>query len=319
MTAGVRRYNRPARDFSMIHHTFSRSTLPARAIKVGLFVLSHDHAYVLTQAAIASRIKMAVRTVADALRDLERARFLVQLEVRNERGHRTGTEMHVSDIPFTDDELAELHQPPSAESADAESASAKCAGPKKTTSKQETKTPEDQPSGGATVPAAPSGDVPSTPQPEERAEDPMPRPKPSDQTPALFDVERQPLPPAAFSAATVVGAYVTSYQALHEGVRPTKGTIGQVSRAAKSLIQQGATEAELLAAAVELGRTAFANLDRQVMMARKSTRGPSRVDPTGSPTWQGSDEAMAEQAARLLAEDPALAAWMAGDQAQVSA
>lgn len=317
MTAGVRRYNRPARDFSMIHHTFSRSDLAARAIKVGLYVLSHDHEFVLTQVEIARKIKMAVRTVADALRDLERARFLVQVPVRNDRGHRVGTEMHVSDIPFTDEEVSDLGGSLSAKSADAESADAESAGPKKTTSKQETKRPEDQPSGGG-ADAPPVEVVPSSPPPP-MPEAPMPRPKNAKDAPTLFEVAPPESAPAPFSAGTVVGAYVTSYQATHDGVRPTKGTIGQVSRAAKSLIDQGTPEEELLAAAVELGRTAFANLDRQVMLGRRSVRGPSRVEPTGSPTWQGSDELMAAEAARLVAEDPALAEWMAGDQAQVSA
>jgi len=148
----------------------------------------------------------------------------------------------------------------------------------------------------------------------------MPRPKPAADAPALFDVERPTPPPAPFSAASVVGAYVTSYQAHHDAVRPTRGTLGQVSRAAKALIDAGdATEEELLAAAVELGKTAFANLDRQVMMARRSSRGPSRVEPTGSAAWQGSDEAMTAEADRLVAEDPELAAWLAGADAQVPA
>lgn len=173
------------------------------------------------------------------------------------------------------------------------------------------------PSGGG-ADAPPVEVVPSTP-PSPMPEAPMPRPKNAKDAPALFDVPAPEKPPAPFSAGTVVGAYITSYQALHDGVRPTKGTIGQVSRAAKSLIEQGTPEEELLAAAVELGRTAFANLDRQVMLGRRSVRGPSRVEPTGSPTWQGSDELMAAEAARLVADDPALAEWLAGDQAQVSA
>lgn len=304
----------------MVHHYFARSQLPARAIKVGLFVLSHDHGYVLTQEQIGARIKLNVDTVRAALKDLEDAELLVRVAERNASGHRTGTALHVSDVPFTAEEVAELVGTPTGKTPTGKNPCGKSPGPKKTTSKQETKTPEDQPSGGATVPAAPIEDVPSTTHPEERSEDPMPRAKPSKDTPALFDVERPPSPPAPFSAGTVVGAYVTSYQALHDGVRPTSGTIGQVSRAAKALIVKGeATEDELLAAAVELGRTAFANLDRQVMMARRSTRGSSRVDATGSATWEGADEEMRAQADALVAEDPEMAAWMAGDQAQVSA
>lgn len=174
------------------------------------------------------------------------------------------------------------------------------------------------PSGGATVPAAPVADVPSSPDPEP-AEDTMARRKNAKDAPTLFEVEAPPRPEPPFSAGTVVGAYVSSYQATHAGQRPTSSTIGQVSRAAKVLIADGTPQDELLAAATELGKTAFAGLDRQVMIGRRSSRGPARVDPTGSPTWEGSAEEMRAEADRLAAEDPDLAAWLAGVDEQASA
>jgi hypothetical protein len=174
------------------------------------------------------------------------------------------------------------------------------------------------PSGGTTVPAVAVPDVPSSPDPDP-AEDTMARTKSAKDAPTLFEVEPPPRPEPPFSARTVVAAYVSSYQATHSGQRPTSSTIGQVSSAAKTLIADGTPQDELLAAAVELGKTAFAGLDRQVMIGRRSSRGPSRVDPTGSPTWEGSSEEMRAEADRLAAEDPELAAWLAGVDEQASA
>lgn len=311
----IRRVNRPADRFAMISNAFLRDPrLSFHARGVGAWMLSHASGWECTTEGVAREAGVGRDQVRRALRELEAAGYLRRTRVRLAGGKLGPMEYEIQCTPFDVvpgggqrlENQALEDQPPASNQH-------------KKITPQETNTPE-EPSGGATVPAAPTGDVPSTFDDEHNAEDPMPRSKPTPDAPALFDVERPPPPPAQFSAATVVGAYVTSYQALHEGVRPTRGTIGQVSRAAKTLIDGGeATEVELLAAAVELGKTAFANLDRQVMMARKSSRGPSRVEPTGSATWRGSDDEMSAEASRLVAEDPELAAWLAGDQSQVSA
>jgi hypothetical protein len=139
MAAGIRRYNRPTRGYVTVDNSFARSTYTPRAVKVGLFVLSHMDGRVLTQEFIARTLDLSVRTVAEALKDLEGYGLLVRVEERDERGYRSGTEMNISDIPFTDEERAELGQPGlPAESASgtrslpAKSAPALFAGPKKT-------------------------------------------------------------------------------------------------------------------------------------------------------------------------------------------
>jgi len=311
----IRRVNRPADRFAMISNEFLRDVrLSFHARGVGAWMLSHATGWECTTEGVAREAGVGRDQVRRALRELEAAGYLRRTRVRLAGGKLGPMEYEIQCTPFDvspgDGQRLEIQaledQPPASNQH-------------KKITPQKIKTQE-EPSGGATVPAAPAEDVPSTAHPEQRSEDPMPRPKPAVDAPALFDVERPTPPPAPFSAGSVVGAYVTSYQAHHDSVRPTRGTLGQVSRAAKALIDAGdATEEELLAAAVELGKTAFANLDRQVMMARRSSRGPSRVDPTGSPSWAGADEAMAGEADRLVGEDPELAAWMAGDQAQVSA
>jgi hypothetical protein len=280
----------------MVDNSFARSTLPARAIKVGLFVLSHAEDFVLTQKGIARDIKMGARTVQDALVDLEEADLLVRIDVRDARGHRTGTRMHVSDVPFTTEERASLV----ADSATAESATAESASPKKTTSKQKTRKKEDQPSGGA---ASAAPEVASD-QPEE---EPVRRKNAKDE-PALFDVEEPPAPPRAFGAGAVVATYVASYARHFAGARPGKSTMGQVSRAAKAMVESGDwSELELTTAADLLGATAFAGLERQAMMGRKSSRGPSKIIPHGDAAW--STPAAAQ--ARMVEDDEFMSAWLA--------
>lgn len=269
--AGIRRYNRPERDFMLTHRSFARmgtkTGLSMRGRTVGLYVLSHDHGYVQTQESIARHLELAVRTVAGALLDLEEAGLLVRVEERNARGHRTGTAMHISDVPFTEAERAELRGPLPAKSADAESPSAKSAGPKKSNSKQESKTEEDQPSGGSA--AAPN------PEPNPSPEDAMTKPAAQaglwDQEPPAVKPKRRAtaLPEGA---AAVVASFVESYQANHDGRRPLGSDIGKVASAAKLILRrEEATQEQLVACAATMGRGEWSNLAQELKFSLKRT------------------------------------------------
>lgn len=99
----------------------------------------------------------------------------------------------------------------------------------------------------------------------------------------MFPAPEKPEP--EFSAGTVVAAYVDSYRA-KTGKDPVKRFIAQVGREAKRLIDEGEEPDGLLAAASALGRTAFASLERQFVLAqhggqaspaRRSMPGPGVV------------------------------------------
>lgn len=263
MSGGIRRYNRPERDFLMIHRSFARLTvkeLPMRGRTVGLYILSHDHGYVQTQEDIARRLEMAVRTVSEALKDLERAGLLVRVEERNARGHRTGTAMHVSDVPFTPEERADLLESLPAKSAPAESAPAKPAGHKKSNSKQESKKAEEQPSGGDAAAASPSG--------ADELEDEMPKTAPDQES--LFPAPQKAPKPKSRpqlpeGAAAVVAAFVESYSQHHDNRRPLSSDIGKVARAAKLILGKGeATQEQLVSCAATMGRGEWSNLAQEL-------------------------------------------------------
>jgi len=284
--AGIRRYNRPERDFLMIHRTFARMStkdLSPRGTKVGLYVLSHDHGYVLTQESIARRLEMAVRTVADALKDLEAAGLLVRVEERNARGHRIGTAMHVSDVPFSPEERADLLESLPAKSADAESAPADPAGHKKSNSKQESKEEEEQPSGG---------DVADAPPPRaDELEEAMS--KAAIEQEGLFPAIEKPKRPRSApklpdGAAAVVAAYVDSYIQHHGGARPLGSDLGKVGSAAKIILSRGeATQEDLVLCGQRMGRGPYANLFQELKFHRPRTGAGSvpRSLPHDDPAW----------------------------------
>ncbi len=138
----------------------------------------------------------------------------------------------------------------------------------------------------------------------------------------LFEVDAPVKPEPEFNAGALVGAYVASYSRHHEGLRPGRSSIGRVSRDAKTLIasvgtDSGPTESELIMAAEQLGTTPYDGLERQVMMGRRSTRGPSRVIPHGDPMWSAPAAAQVRQAE----EDEFMSSWLVEQLAseQVSA
>lgn len=128
----------------------------------------------------------------------------------------------------------------------------------------------------------------------------------------LFELEAPPKPEPAFSAGTLVATYAASYGRHHGGSRPGGRSLSRVGAEAKSLIADGGwSESELIMAADRLGATAFAGLETQAMMARKSTRGPSKVIPHGDAAWS----APAASQARQVEDDEFMSAWLAEQQA----
>ncbi len=277
----IRRYNRPGRDFVIVSNWFARSKLKARAVKVGLYVLSHDPAYVLRQEGIASAIEMNVDTVRAALRDLEEAGLLVQIEQRNEHGHRVGTEMHVSDVPFSPEELVDLRKLLPGKNPGGKNPGGKFGGHKKTNSNQKTNAPEEPSGGDGASPPLAEVDV------DLAQEEPVPQE-------ALFDVERPPKPPRPQGAGDVVAAYVVAYRGHNANREPLKADKGRVGRDAAQILNSGqATVEELLVAATALGGTQWANLGQQLKFGRDGNRAqrPGRAPgmapalPNEAPVW----------------------------------
>lgn len=279
-TAGISRYRRPDRDFVIVANSFARGKHSARAVKVGLYVLSHVDDYVLTQARIASEIDLSLRTVQAALDDLESYGLLIRHDVRDERGHRIGTRMHVKDEPFTAAERADLGESLNAESAHAESAPADSAPPKKTNSTKKIKKQED-PSGGAAAAAPEAEHV------EDAVKTRTKQPEPA----GLFEVEKPPAP-EPHGAAAVVASYVLAYRQAHGETDPVKSHKGRVARDAKQILEAGqATEAELVQVAARLGRGDFANLGTELAMSRRTSGKPGRpgmahAAPNDDPRWE---------------------------------
>jgi hypothetical protein len=290
----------------MVANSFARSRISPRAKAVALYVMSHTDGFELTQHTISSVINMAVRTVSAALSDLEAAGLLLRVDVRNSRGHRTGTAMLVSDVPFTDQERADLLEGLPAKSAGADCASADSAAHKKTTSKKKTNTKE-EPSGGATADAEPA-----PPEPDPPLEDAVP-PR---QTETLFDVPAPPKPPKNPSAADVVAAYIDSFRQAHDGKDPLRRDFLRVGRDARDLLKDGAaTVAELTTAATRMGLGEYANLGQELKFTRRDatpggrgrTPGMAKAASCDDPGWD--EIADAFQATTL---DPdAQAAWNA--------
>lgn len=300
---GVYRFSRPERGYTPIAHQFSRCReLKPRAVKVGLYILSHAEGFVQTQAQIAQAMGMDETTVRAALKDLEALRFMVRHDVRDERGHRTGTAYAVTDVPFTDEEMEQLSPP--GKSPAGKNPGGKSPGPKKTTPVRET-TPqeEDQPSGGSAVADAP------TPE-----EEPMPR-RTSDQ-PALFEVAcTEPRQTGKTAAQSIVAAFVDSHRQAH-GTDPGRAEIGRVARDAASLLRTAPVE-RLLAAATAMGRTPYANLGVQLKIVNRTSpdKGRAPAHPHGASEWSQGAQAVQATAQAVLETSPDLAAWMAGQAA----
>lgn len=312
---GVYRMARPADNFTIVSHEFSRSRLPARAIKVGLYVLSHREGFTQTQEQIGRAIKLTAKTVAAALEDLERAGFLLREDVRNELGHRLGTAYGITDQPI----------PQSVKIPDGDSPDGVSTDHKKTSSRRETTKPKKTtPSGGARS-AAP---VPSLEVRNNEEEEPVAQ---QADNLTLFDAPpkaekaKAPKPPASPGAHTVVAAYVDAYRRTHGGADPIKSHIMRVGREAKEILGRGeAGPEELARAAVALGGTEYLALGIQLSRLRKSAgpvagqrQGMAPASPHTDEYWQEAGKRNDESWYQRLLTDDAAVEWVKGDPAQV--
>jgi hypothetical protein len=307
--AGVYRFKRPERGYTPIAHQFARhQTLKPRASRVGLYILTHADGFVQTQAQIAKALTMDETTVRAALKDLESERFMVRHDVRDERGHRTGTAYAVTDVPFTDEELATLRGGPTGKIPGGKSPAGKNPGPKKTTPVRETmKDKKTNPPGDQAPPGSP-----------EAQEEPMPRTT-ADSEPALFDLpadsealESHGRQGGKSATQRVVAAFVDSHRQQH-GVDPTRSEIGRVARDVKRLIGNPSTEEQLLQAATAMGKTPFANIAVQLKKTRHPVAQMHKQQRHGADVWEEGAAEIERRAALRAAQDPAVAAWLAGE------
>jgi hypothetical protein len=304
---GIARYHRPAESYTTLRNDFVRDArVSLRAFRVGAYVLSHADGFIQTQAQIARAVGLSVTTVRAALEDLRRDRHLVSRRIR-ERGQWVGTAYAVSDVPFTDEELA-LLCPPGAESECSESEHAGSVPPKKTTPVRETmKDKKTNPPGDQAPPGSP-----------EAQEEPMPRTT-ADSEPALFDLpadsevlESHGRQGGKSATQCVVAAFVDSHRQQH-GVDPTRSEIGRVARDVKRLIGNPSTEEQLLQAATAMGKTPFANIAVQLKKTRHPVAQMHKQQRHGADVWEEGAAEIERRAALRAAEDPAVAAWLAGE------
>ncbi len=115
MSLVVQRYSRPHSHYTQVSNTFMRASIPASAHKVACFILSHESGWSLTIKRIADAIGMSRNTVGKAIRDLIDLGYAVRIpKPRNKQGQLTAEALYVSDIGFTDEELANLTARPQA-------------------------------------------------------------------------------------------------------------------------------------------------------------------------------------------------------------
>lgn len=291
---GITRYHRPNEAYTKIRNDFARNAkIKLRAFRVASYVLSHQDGFVQTQEQIARACGLSVTTVRAALEDLRADRYLVSRRLR-EGGRWIGTAYAVSDIPFTDSELAALSAP----CAECECSECECSEsmpPKKiSSSKKINQDEEDQPSGG-TPGGAPSLETPPI---HEQQEEPVSKPA---ESLALFDIpapdstDEEAQAPSP-SAGTVVAAFVDSYRQHHSGGNPLKKDIGRVARESKALLDTGeAGPLELTEAATEMGKGPYANIGMalKILRDRSGRRGNRQA---GAPARPHTDADWAQQA-----------------------
>lgn len=111
MTTTVTRMHRPHSHYTQISNEFLRAEIPPYSFRVACFILSHEAGYVLTQERIGKATGMTRKTVAGALTNLRELGYLAAVEVRDSQGHVAGTKLFVSDVGFTEEEIASLCVP----------------------------------------------------------------------------------------------------------------------------------------------------------------------------------------------------------------
>lgn len=325
----IRRVNRPADQFTMISNGFVRDArLSLKARGLGAWLLSHTDGWETNVSRIASMVGAGREQVRTALLELERFGYLRRTQERAHDG-RVGESVYlIQCTPFEPETPGQDRNP---ETRPRETRRREPGQHKNTSSRRETTSPQkNTPSGGSPADAGsghPDQDAteddqaPIQDEPARSQEDPV-APAP---TLALFDAPAQPDKPRDPSAATVTAAYVDAFRLHHDGQDPLKRDTGRVARdAAAMLRRQEATVEELTAAARAMGSGPYSNLGVQLRMYRDRQRprrsadgGRGIVPPTahGHPGWEAGAAQTAADVADLIAQDPELAAWLAGEVA----
>lgn len=258
----ITRWQRPEIQYTRISNSFARSTLKARAIKVGLYVMSHVADFRLSQESIGRVIGMSTETVAAALRDLEAEGLLIRVHTYGPDGYREADEMMVTDIPFTPEEASEVREHLNRKNLDRKNLDRKNLEPKKTIpSKKNKEIKKTNPPGGLASPAAsdePGATLADT-APQERMEEPVTA---AHQAP-LFEVPPIAPPAPREDASAITGAFVDAYRVSHGGESPLQQDIRKVAGTAKKLLGEGARFATLCIAATQLGGSAYTDLAGQ--------------------------------------------------------
>lgn len=318
---GITRYHRPDKEYTKIRNDFARNAkISLRAFRIASYVLSHADGFVQTQQQIARACGLSVSTVRKAMTDLTEDRYVVARRIR-EGGRWVGTAYAISDVPFTDQELATL-SPPCAQCECSECECTESAPHKKITSSKKISNPEKiNPSGGSSADAA-APTLEPDPTPTHSEETPVVAPVAQD---ALFDVPAEKTArkrDEGPSARTVVAAYVDSYRKHHAGADPSKAFLGRVARSAKAALKSGAAAPdELTAAAGTMGEGPYANLDVALSIfrqgGRKRVQTSSPALPHTDPAWVAVAQQVDSDTYQRLLVDDELVQWMAGDQSEV--
>lgn len=109
MATHVQRHHRTHSHFTQISNDFLRDgRIPLSAFRIACFLLSHEDTFNVPQERLAAALGMSTNTVAKAMRDLEGLGYLIRVEQRTDKGYRTGTQLHISDVGFTLEEVESL-------------------------------------------------------------------------------------------------------------------------------------------------------------------------------------------------------------------
>jgi hypothetical protein len=232
---------RPASNFTIVSNDFARDgRLSFKARGVGLYILTHAEAFVLSVASIARANACGESLVKAALKELEDAGYLLRERQRDGAGRLAEMDYLMSDAPQAP-EGAPPAEKPAVDFPPVDKPLVEKRGTKKNTSKK-INPKKINPSGGATAEAA--------------------------SAPGLFEVEPEPtdepLVNDAVHPGAVVAAYVDSYRTAHQGETPLGMDLRKVGATAKRMLADPNVNPSLLTvAATEMGRTAFTDLAGQ--------------------------------------------------------
>lgn len=110
MAGEIHAYGQPRIQFTMIRNEFVRNAeIKPSAFRIAALVFSHTPGeFRLTQGSIARALDMNETTVRSSFKQLEQLGYLVRVQTRDEGGHRAADDLHLSQVPFSEEQRAEL-------------------------------------------------------------------------------------------------------------------------------------------------------------------------------------------------------------------